>query len=90
MTRVRPEPVNLPRLPRRTPLIGFSPVCLERRMGDHARLAAAAADQPAIAAMHRELAILCHEQIIRMVLDERFDLGEPAASPRSVALAERT
>ena len=52
-------------------LIGFSPACLERRMGDHASLAAAA-DLPEIAAMHRELAILCHEQIIRMVMDARF------------------
>ncbi len=54
-------------------LFTFSPAVLQQHMSDHAKLAVLA-QRPDLVAMHQELAIFYHEQIIRLVLDEGLAL----------------
>ena len=55
-------------------LFTFSPAVLERHRGDHAKMAALA-DRPDLVAMHQELALFYHEQIIRLMLDDALALA---------------
>ena len=60
-------------------LFTFPPAVLERHRGDHARMAALA-ERPDRVAMHEDLALFHHEQIIRMLLDDRPEPESRCAS----------